>query len=189
MSEIYESIKACARADVTCIRSAHAVTIVCEWPQRYRPYPKFSNCRHIQIILRLYSSPSEILVGFDIDACAVGFNGSDVFACPRAFISLVTQSVTVDMSRRSPSYEMRLAKYATRGFEIFVPDLRREDIDPTVHNPQPHLADIRFSIDRPSVSKVWHVFLFSRFSKPMSLGTSTLISVASNVFVHLLPKS
>jgi len=35
MLEIYESIKACARADVTCIRSTHAVTIVCEWPQRY----------------------------------------------------------------------------------------------------------------------------------------------------------
>ena len=36
MLEIYESIKACARADVTCIRSAHAVTIICEWPQRYQ---------------------------------------------------------------------------------------------------------------------------------------------------------
>jgi len=88
--------------------------------------------RHIQIILRLYSSPSEILAGFDVDACAVGFNGTHVFAAPRAFVSLVTQSVTVDMSRRSPSYEMRLAKYSQRGFEIHVPDLRREDIDPTV---------------------------------------------------------
>ena len=37
MLEIYESIKACARADVTCIRSSHAVTIVCEWPQRLNP--------------------------------------------------------------------------------------------------------------------------------------------------------
>jgi len=67
-----------------------------------------------------------------VDACAVGFNGSQVFATPRAFVSLVTQTVTVDMSRRSPSYELRLAKYAQRGFEIFVPDLKREAIDPTV---------------------------------------------------------
>ena len=88
--------------------------------------------RQIQIILRLYSSPSEILAGFDVDACAVGFNGTHVFATPRAFISMVTQSMTVDMSRRSPSYEIRLAKYANRGFEIFIPDLRRDDIDPTV---------------------------------------------------------
>jgi hypothetical protein len=35
MMEIEENIRACARADVTCIRSTHAVTIVCEYPQRY----------------------------------------------------------------------------------------------------------------------------------------------------------
>jgi len=131
MLEIYENIKACARADVTCIRSTHAVTIVCEWPQRYTLLDEML-IRHIQIILRLYSSPSEILAGFDVDACAVGYNGSQVYAAPRAFISLVTQSISVDMSRRSPSYELRLAKYARRGFEIFVPDLKRENIDPTV---------------------------------------------------------
>jgi len=131
MLEIYESIKACARADVTCIRSTHAVTIVCEWPQRYTLLDEML-IRHIQIILRLYSSPSEILAGFDVDACAVGYNGPQVYAAPRAFISLVTQSISVDMSRRSPSYELRLAKYARRGFEIFVPDLKRENIDPTV---------------------------------------------------------
>jgi hypothetical protein len=28
--------------------------------------------RHIQIVLRLYSSPAEVLTGFDVDACAVG---------------------------------------------------------------------------------------------------------------------
>jgi hypothetical protein len=67
-----------------------------------------------------------------VDACAVGYNGTHVVAAPRAFVSLVTQTVTVDMSRRSPSYELRLAKYAQRGFEIFIPDLRREIIDPTV---------------------------------------------------------
>ncbi|KIO19484.1 hypothetical protein M407DRAFT_30880 [Tulasnella calospora MUT 4182] len=36
------------------------------------------------------------------------------------------------MDRRSPSYEVRLAKYAARGFEIYVPDLRRKDFDPTI---------------------------------------------------------
>lgn len=96
------------------------------------PLKSILMCRHIQIILRLYSSPSEILAGFDVDACAVGYNGNHVFAAPRAFVSLVTQTVTVDMSRRSPSYELRLAKYAQRGYEIFVPDLRRDAIDPTV---------------------------------------------------------
>src|ERR1700694_3992573 len=35
MEEIYESIKDCSRADTTCIRSTHTVTIVCQYPQRY----------------------------------------------------------------------------------------------------------------------------------------------------------
>jgi hypothetical protein len=131
MLEIYENIQSCARADVTCIRTAYAVTIVCEYPQRFLSF-EYSNLRHIQIILRLYSSPSEILAGFDVDACAVGYNGNQVFATPRAFVSFVTQTMTVDMTRRSPSYEVRLVKYAQRGFEIFVPDLHRAKIDPTV---------------------------------------------------------
>ena len=42
------------------------------------------------------------------------------------------QANTVDVTRRSPSYEVRLAKYSTRGFEVKVPTLRRADIDPTV---------------------------------------------------------
>ena len=44
----------------------------------------------------------------------------------------MTQTNTVDVTRRSPSYEVRLAKYSTRGFEVKVPTLRRADIDPTV---------------------------------------------------------
>lgn len=27
---------------------------------------------HLQIILRIYSSPAEVLMGFDLDSCAVG---------------------------------------------------------------------------------------------------------------------
>ena len=36
------------------------------------------------------------------------------------------------MTRRSPSYEVRLAKYSYRNFEISVPNLRRTEVDPTV---------------------------------------------------------
>lgn len=96
------------------------------------PHQAATNFSHIQIILRLYSTPSEVLAGFDVDPCSVGFNGNEVFGTPRACISITTQSMTVDLSRRSPSYEMRLAKYARRGYEIFLPDLRREEIDSAV---------------------------------------------------------
>ena len=88
--------------------------------------------RTIQIILRLYHSPAEILAGFDVDSACVAYDGSRVLANPRAVIAMMRQANTIDITRRSPSYEVRLAKYASRGFEIYVPDLRRADIDPTV---------------------------------------------------------
>jgi hypothetical protein len=37
---------------------------------------------------------------------------------------------TVDMTRRSPSYEMRLAKYSNRGFSVVVPSFDRNRVDP-----------------------------------------------------------
>jgi hypothetical protein len=48
-------------------RSTHAITIISEFPYR-----------HIQIVLRLYKSPAEILMGFDVDACSVGYDGEKV---------------------------------------------------------------------------------------------------------------
>ena len=88
--------------------------------------------RSVQIVLRLYSSPAEVLAGFDVDAPCCAYDGDRVWASPRAIISMMRQSNTVDVTRRSPSYEVRLAKYSSRGFEVYVPDLKRSEIDPTV---------------------------------------------------------
>ena len=44
----------------------------------------------------------------------------------------MTQINTIDLTRRSPSYEMRLSKYAHRGFEIYWPALDRSLVDPTI---------------------------------------------------------
>jgi len=103
--EIYDAVQAANPYEIKAFRSTHAITLVSQYP-----------FRHVQIVLRLYNSPSEVLMGFDVDACAVGYNGKDVFCCPRTALAIMTQSNTVDMSRRSPSYEMRLAKYAQRGY-------------------------------------------------------------------------
>ena len=72
-------------------------------------------------------------MGFDVDSCAVGYDGTNVVVCPRTALAMMTQSNTVDMSRRSPSYEMRLAKYAQRGFEVLVPGLDRDRVDPFLY--------------------------------------------------------
>ena len=88
--------------------------------------------RSVQIVLRLYSSPAEALAGFDVDVACCAYDGDRVWANPRAIVSMMRQSNIVDMTRRSPSYEVRLAKYSSRGFEVYIPGLKRSEIDPTV---------------------------------------------------------
>ncbi len=62
----------------------------------------------------------------------LSFEGKSVWGNPRAIVAMMRQCNTVDMSRRSPSYEVRLNKYASRGYEVFVPTLKRNEVDPTV---------------------------------------------------------
>ncbi|KAG8939662.1 hypothetical protein FRC04_006087 [Tulasnella sp. 424] len=119
--EIYNAVRDSVPWEICAIRTKNAVSIHCQYP--YRP---------VQIVLRIYQSPAEILAGFDVDSACVAFDGNRVLAAPRAILALMTQCNQVAMDRRSPSYEVRLAKYAARGFEIHVPDLRREDFDPTI---------------------------------------------------------
>ncbi|KAJ3554518.1 hypothetical protein NP233_g12406 [Leucocoprinus birnbaumii] len=119
---IYEAVRDSVPWDVTCIRTKHTISIHSQYPYR-----------SVQIVLRLYQSPAEVLAGFDIDAPCCAYDGERVWANPRALMAMIRQCNTVDVTRRSPSYEVRLAKYAKRGFEVYVPNLRRQDIDPTIY--------------------------------------------------------
>ncbi|KAL9611524.1 MAG: hypothetical protein Q9167_003849, partial [Letrouitia subvulpina] len=94
--------------------------------------PSHYPVRHVQIVLRLYKSISEILTGFDVDCSCFAYDGRQVYGSPRGIASFITQTNTIDLTRRSPSYESRLSKYAHRGFEVYWPDLDRSRIDPTI---------------------------------------------------------
>ncbi len=65
-------------------------------------------------------------MGFDVDSCCFGFDGTRVFAIPRSHRSITKEFNLVDMSRRSLTYESRLFKYSNRGFAVAVPDFKRE---------------------------------------------------------------
>eukprot|EP01063_Lacrimia_lanifica_P029653 TRINITY_DN4571_c0_g1_i1.p1 TRINITY_DN4571_c0_g1~~TRINITY_DN4571_c0_g1_i1.p1 ORF type:complete len:1795 (+),score=613.03 TRINITY_DN4571_c0_g1_i1:74-5458(+) len=119
--EIYEAVCQACPFEVICFRSAHAVTMVSQYPYR-----------HVQVVLRLYSSPYEVLAGFDVDACTFAYDGKKVYTTCRGHYALLTGYNTIDLSRRSPSYEMRLAKYASRGFAVHVPGYDRDRIDPNI---------------------------------------------------------
>jgi hypothetical protein len=62
------------------IVSNHSITLL-----GTPPFP------HIQIIFRLYRFKSEVLIGFDIDSCCLGFDGKVLWAIPRFLRSLGTK--------------------------------------------------------------------------------------------------
>nr|QBK90285.1 MAG: hypothetical protein LCPAC102_01980 [Pithovirus LCPAC102] len=82
----------------------------------------------IQFILRLYKSMSEILHGFDIDSCCIGYDGVDVWMTQRAFYSIYNGYNTVNFNYLSPSYEHRLAKYGIRGMSVMIPNININNI-------------------------------------------------------------
>jgi hypothetical protein len=85
----------------------------------YRPYT--------QIIFRLYQCPSETVHGFDIDASGVLYDGKAIWATRRAYYAHVHKINYFDYDRMSPTYGYRLAKYATRGYQVWLPDFDKKN--------------------------------------------------------------
>jgi ankyrin repeat protein len=121
IKQIETNIKDSILHETTTIRTKNAITIASQHPTR-----------HVQIVLRLYDSISQIITGFDVDCACAAYDGNQVYASPRALTAFATQTNTIDLSRRSPSYENRLSKYSHRGFEVHWPLLDRSRIDPTI---------------------------------------------------------
>jgi ankyrin repeat protein len=124
--QIYEDIKKVLSCECVCIRSARAITIVSQYPYR-----------HIQIVIRLFKSPAEVLHSFDVDSCSVGFDGRDVWCTPRAHYAITTKRNTVDMTRRSIAYEFRLKKYNERGYGVVVPGFDRAKVNYRIFSKSP----------------------------------------------------
>ncbi|KAL1645066.1 hypothetical protein SLS61_008499 [Didymella pomorum] len=121
IKQIEQRIRDSILTETTTIRTKNAITIASQYPTR-----------HVQIVLRIYRSISEILTGFDVDCSCAAYDGKQVYASPRAVAAYMTQVNTIDLTRRSPSYENRLSKYSHRGFEVYWPLLDRSRIDPTI---------------------------------------------------------
>ncbi|KKY22090.1 putative ankyrin repeat protein [Diplodia seriata] len=121
IKQIEQKVKDSILSETTTVRTKHCITIASQYPTR-----------HVQIVLRIYKSVAEILTGFDVDASCAAYDGKQVYASPRALAAYMTQINTVDLTRRSPSYENRLSKYSHRGFEVYWPNLDRSRIDPTI---------------------------------------------------------
>ncbi|KAF0971704.1 hypothetical protein FDP41_009927 [Naegleria fowleri] len=109
LRDIYRVIKQNCGGDVLIVRSKFAVTFYAQ------------NCRPIQVVLRIYKSPAEILLGFDICAACLGYDGHQVWSNARSRRALALKTNLIDPDRMSTTYEYRLYKYAKHGFSVTIP--------------------------------------------------------------------
>lgn len=65
------------------VRNSQTITLYSEWPRR-----------RVQIVLKLVRSPRDVLLNFDLDICAVGYNGQEVYMLPR-FVRAIESKLQV----------------------------------------------------------------------------------------------
>ena len=106
------------------VRNTKTITFLAHYP-----------VRRVQIVLKLSRSATDVLLNFDLDQCAMGFNGTTVLMLPRCARALETGYTVFcsdlvcghsSQTRRSTQIG-RVLKYADRGFGIrFLPSYVRE---------------------------------------------------------------
>jgi hypothetical protein len=64
------------------VRNSKTITMYSEYP-----------LRRIQIVLKLVKSPKAVLLNFDLDICAMGYDGSELWMLPRAARALESEFV------------------------------------------------------------------------------------------------
>lgn len=92
--------------------TGNAITIV-----GYVKYP-------IQIILRRYKSPTEIIHGFDVDCSGTMLYRGKFYMTRRCELAEKYRFNMWDTARMSQTYVDRLLKYKKRGFKVLFPDIR-----------------------------------------------------------------
>ncbi|KAE8220605.1 hypothetical protein CF319_g5892 [Tilletia indica] len=83
----------------------------------------------IQIVLRLYVNPAEILANFDLDPCAVGFTGHEVWIEPRSLRAIHAGLSVVSEKLLKTTTLRRILKYASRVYGLVLRP-REQDDDP-----------------------------------------------------------
>jgi hypothetical protein len=77
----------------------------------------------VQVVLRAYSTISEVLHGFDLGAAQVAFDGERAFLTAMGVFAATRGANVLNLAVRRVSYEARLVRYLRRGYALVVPDL------------------------------------------------------------------
>lgn len=81
----------------------------------------FKGCVKISLIRREYTSPSEIVHGFDIDCCQFVLVDDTLYGTDIGIYSITNMCMYPDMRWNSYTYIRRLAKYHSRGIRLLLP--------------------------------------------------------------------
>ncbi|KAL0576150.1 hypothetical protein V5O48_005818 [Marasmius crinis-equi] len=100
------------------VRNSQTITFHSSWP-----------IKRIQIVLKLLQSPSDVLLNCDLDQCAIGYDGTNVWMLPRCVRAIETgyTRFTMDLinghslGNRKATGRDRVFKYADKGFGIRFP--------------------------------------------------------------------
>ncbi|KAJ3780950.1 hypothetical protein GGU10DRAFT_368192 [Lentinula aff. detonsa] len=115
IAEVYQSNLGSVDAPFLVVRNSQTITLYSEWPKR-----------RVQIVLKLVKSPRDVLLNFDLDSCALGWDGKEVWMLPRFVRALETGTnvFTMDLVNghylgdRKATRDKRVFKYAKRGYGI-----------------------------------------------------------------------
>jgi hypothetical protein len=84
----------------------------------------------LQFVLRLHESPTQLITGFDIAPCkaCIFHNGKKLVACvaPTFIESARCGAFPIDFTNWGGASPVRVMKYINKGFDAFVPCLRRK---------------------------------------------------------------
>lgn len=69
-----------AKSKTLVVRNSRTITFFSEYP-----------IKRVQIVLKLVKNPKEVLLNFDLDVCAMGYDGSNLLMLPRAARSLESE--------------------------------------------------------------------------------------------------
>lgn len=75
----------------------------------------------VQFITREYSSPSQIIHGFDVSCCSILFDGNKLWTTNKGLYCINNMVNWFEPDRSSPTYALRLCKYHMRGFMLRLP--------------------------------------------------------------------
>ena len=74
----------------------------------------------VQLLPSMDQTPESIVNSFDIDCCAAYYDGSQLYALPRAIVSWATRTTFLRPKNIAYNYEKRVAKYFDLGYDLVI---------------------------------------------------------------------